>query len=416
MASFGSQPQQMQLDLFSAVLHSYTAEREGRIDNASLYNQVASRTGIDPDEFCKKTLVGKDLQPHSLLARAVRWHQQTLKHAGVLERVEGERGVWQLTRPASKELDQIQPDVAVVGFSTELGIAILGTCDSVFSKIDCPITLCLTSPPYPLAKARSYGNPSEAEYVDWIVRQLEPIVQNLVQGGSIALNITNDAFLPGMPARSLYRERLLLALHDRLGLYKVDELVWANPSKPPGPVRWASIERCQLNVGWEPVYWLTNDPRALRSDNRRVLQAHSERHLKLIAQGGEQRHGEYSDGAYRLHPGRFGNPTAGKIPRNVLTFGHACADQRQYKRAARAAGLPAHGAPMPLALASFLIEFMSEPGDLIVDPFGGSFTTAKAAELLGRRWLSTEIMVQYILGAAHRFRGFSSFQQHLLAA
>ena len=146
------------------------------------------------------------------------------------------------------------------------------------------------------------------------------------------------------------------------------------------------------------------------------LQAHSERHLKLITQGGEQRHGEFSDGAYRVHPGRFGNPTEGKIPRNVLTFGHSCADQRQYKRDARAAGLPAHGAPMPLSLASFLVEYLSQPGDLIVDPFSGSFTTAKAAELLGRRWLCTEIMVQYVLGAANRFRAFNGFHQHLLAA
>lgn len=415
MVATASRPQQVQLDLFSAVLHSYSAEREGRIDNATLYDQVASRAGIDRDEFARKSPVGRDQQPHSLLARAVRWHQQTLKHAGVLERVEGKRGVWQLTRPASKELDEIQPGVSVVGFSTDLGIAILGTCETVFSRIDCPITLVITSPPYPLAKARSYGNVSEAQYVDWIVRQLEPIVRNLVPGGSIALNISNDIFLAG-GARSLYRERLLLALHDRLGLYKVDELIWHNPSKPPGPVRWASIERTQLNVAWEPIYWLTNDPRALRTDNRRVLQAHSERHLKLISQGGEQRHGEFSDGAYRVHPGRFGNPTEGKIPRNVLTFGHSCADQRQYKRDARAAGLPAHGAPMPLSLASFLVEFMSRPGDLVVDPFGGSYTTAKAAELLGRRWLSTEIMVQYILGAANRFRGFGGFHQHLMAA
>ena len=301
MVATASRPQQVQLDLFSAVLHSYSAEREGRIDNATLYDQVASRAGIDRDEFARKSPVGRDQQPHSLLARAVRWHQQTLKHAGVLERVEGERGVWQLTRPASKELDEIQPGVSVVGFSTDLGIAILGTCETVFSRIDCPITLVITSPPYPLAKARSYGNVSEAQYVDWIVRHLEPIVRNLVPGGSIALNISNDIFLAG-GARSLYRERLLLALHDRLGLYKVDELIWHNPSKPPGPVRWASIERTQLNVAWEPIYWLTNDPRALRTDNRRVLQAHSERHLKLISQGGEQRHGEFSDGAYRVHP------------------------------------------------------------------------------------------------------------------
>ncbi|MBS4020008.1 MAG: site-specific DNA-methyltransferase [Dechloromonas sp.] len=405
----------VQLDLFSAVLHAYTAEHAGRIDNGTLYEQVAARTGIDVSAFAEKTPVGRAQQPHSLLARAVRWHQQTLKHAGVLERVEGNRGVWQLTRPASRDLDAISPGVSVVGFSTELGVAILGTSESVFSHIDAPITLMIGSPPYPLKRPRSYGNPRPEAYVGWIVEQLTPIVRNLVPGGSIALNISNDIFLAD-GARSLYRERLLIALHDHLGLQLVDQLVWHNPSKPPGPVRWASIERTHLNVAWEPIYWLTNDPKHLRSDNRRVLQAHSDRHLKLIQQGGEQRSASFSDGAYTIHPGRFGNPTPGKIPRNVLTFGHACRDQRAYKEAARAAGLPVHGAPMPLSLASFLVEFLSAPGDLVVDPWGGSFTSAKAAELLGRRWLSTEIMLQYVLGGAIRFRDCLGFQQHLLAA
>jgi site-specific DNA-methyltransferase (cytosine-N4-specific) len=406
----------VQLDLLSEVLHAYSAERNGRVSNAELYEQVASRAGIDPSEFAKKTPVGDAQQPHSLLARKVRWHQQTLKHAGILERIDGERGVWQLTQPAGKDLNRIGPNVAVVGFSTDLGVAILGACDTVFSAIDSAITLCLTSPPYPLAKARNYGNPSEAAYVDWVCQQLEPIVKNLVRGGSIALNISNDVFLPGMPARSLYRERLILALHDRLGLYKMEEFPWHNPSKPPGPVRYASIDRTHLNVAWEPIYWLTNNPRAVRSDNRRVLREHTERHLRLMQNGGEQRDQVFSDGAYRVHPGRFGNQTDGKIPRNVLTFGHSCSDQRAYKRAARAAGLPAHGAPMPLALASFLIEFLSEPGDLIVDPFGGSFTTAKAAERLGRRWLSSECMLEYVLGGATRFYDAPGFRQNLLLA
>ena len=63
MVATASRPQQVQLDLFSAVLHSYTAEREGRIDNATLYDQVASRAGIDPDEFARKSPVGRDQQP-----------------------------------------------------------------------------------------------------------------------------------------------------------------------------------------------------------------------------------------------------------------------------------------------------------------------------------------------------------------
>ena len=124
-------------------------------------------------------------------------------------------------------------------------------------------------------------------YIDWIRKMLAPVVRNLVPGGSICLNISNDLFEPGLPSRSLYRERLVIALCDRFGLRKMDELIWHNASKPPGPVRWASIERSQLNVGYEPVYWFTNDPTRVRSNNRRVLQAHSDKHLKLINAGGE---------------------------------------------------------------------------------------------------------------------------------
>ena len=252
-----------QLDLFSAVLHAYSAENAGRLSNAILYEQVATHVGVAPGSFREKEPVGKSGQLHSLAARQIRWHQQTLKHAGILERLDGERGIWQLTEPAGKDLNKISAGVAVVGFSTDLGVAILGTCESVFSKIDAPISLIITSPPFPLSKPRAYGGPSEPQYVDWICKTLEPVIKTMVQGGSLCLNISNDVFEPGLPSRSMYIERLLLALHDRLGLHLMDRLIWENPSKPPGPIAWASKERVQLNVGYEPIYWLTNDPRQL---------------------------------------------------------------------------------------------------------------------------------------------------------
>lgn len=321
--------------------------------------------------------------------------------------------MWRLTRPASQDLNAINPEVAVVGFSTELGVAILGSCDNVFSKIDAPIVLCLTSPPYPLAKPRSYGNVSEEQFVDWFCRTIEPVVKNLVHGGSIAINVSNDVFLPGLPARSLYRERLVIALCERFGLYKIDEIPWINESKPPGPVAWASKERFLLNVAWEPVYWFSNSPLHLHSDNRRILKEHTDRHLELIRNGGERRTHMASDGAYVVRPGSYSNVTEGAIQRNVLHFGHACGDQRAYKRDARALGLPAHGAPMPLSLAKLLVKYLTRPGDLVCDPFAGSHTTAKAAELLGRRWLSTELMLEYIMGAATRFRSAAGFEVKL---
>jgi site-specific DNA-methyltransferase (cytosine-N4-specific) len=78
-------------------------------------------------------------------------------------------------------------------------------------------------------------------------------------------------------------------------------------------------------------------------------------------------------------------------------------------------GFPAHGAPMPLALAEFLIKLATVPGETVADPFGGSFTTAKAAERLGRKWLSTECMAQYVIGGATRFEDYPGFNQFLVA-
>ena len=404
-----------QLDLFSTVLHSYSAKNSGVMSNQSLYEEVASMQGLSDEELNSKIPIGKDGALHNPFKRKIRWQQQTLRAAGILEHVDGQQGIWQLTAPASKDLNKISGTVSVIGFSTDLGIAILGCCETVFASIDAPISLVVTSPPFPLAVPRNYGNVPEAQYVDWICKTLAPVIKNLAPGGSICINLSNDIFLSGSPARSIYRERLVIALIDRFGLWKMDELIWENKSKPPGPIRYASIDRTQLNVVYEPIYWFTNDPSCVNSNNRRVLQAHSERHLKLIKQGGERRQALSADGAYGVKHGSYGNQTEGRIPRNILSFGHRCPAQTAYKLAAKAMGLPVHGAPMPLKLASFLIEFMSEPGQLVVDPFAGSFTTLDAAQRLGRRWIGTECMVEYVMGAASRFVAADGFNNRLAA-
>ncbi|HEX7121445.1 MAG TPA: DNA methyltransferase, partial [Gemmatimonadaceae bacterium] len=375
----------------------------------ALYELVADRAGVDRSALEARVPIGTSGQRHSVVKRAVRWHQQTLKRMGVLEHVDGERGVWQLAQRTRKGLHTPLIGVKLLAFSTNLGAAVWGDCVDVFKSFDEPIHLVVTSPPYCLAKPRAYGNPSQVEYVDFIVRAMEPVVRNLVPGGSICLNVSNDIFAPGSPARSMYCERLLLALHERLGLQLMDRLVWDNPSKAPGPVKWASLERVHLNVSWEPIYWLTNDPARVRADNRRVLEPHTEKHLRLIAAGGEQRTVSYADGAYRLHPGRFGMATDGRIPRNVLTRGHRCADTLRYRADAAALGLPVHGAVMPISIPDFLIRFLTQPDDMVVDPFGGTVKTGKAAERLGRRWCVTDTVLEYLRGGAERFREAAGF-------
>lgn len=184
------------------------------------------------------------------------------------------------------------------------------------------------------------------------------------------MNLSNDIFDPGMPSRSTYVERVVIALED-MGLHLMDRLVWSNPSKPPGPIAWASKTRQQLNSGWEPVIWFTNDPKACFSDNRRVLEPHTDRQLRLIEQGGTKRDADYDDGAYRRRAGAFGGHTAGRIPRNVLPIGHASAEVTRTRRENTEQGLPVHSAMFPLRLAKFLIEFLTRKGDLVADCFAG---------------------------------------------
>lgn len=390
-----------QLDLFGSVIAAYM-DGEPKT-NDELYASLEGLGLMSSAELEDKVPVGSRGALYSLAKRRIRWYQQTLREQGVLERVPGIRGSWRIAARDKNDLTRATPKVVMLGFSTEMGVALWGSCNDVFGALTDSIAVCITSPPYPLANPRAYGNPKPAEWVDWLCRCLEPIVQRLLPGGSIAINLSNDVFETGLPSRSLYVERFTIAMADRFGLGLMDRVVWANASKPPGPYQWASKRRMQLNVGYEPVLVFCNDPLKSIADNRRVLQPHSAEHQRLIDAGGEQRARANSDGAYRVLKGAYGNQTAGRIPRNVLHIGHACADQQRMRRSAREAGLPVHGASMPLALALFLVQYLSRPGDLVVDPFGGTMTTAKACEQLGRLWMSSELMAEYLMAGRLRF-------------
>ncbi len=99
---------------------------------------------------------------------------------------------------------------------------------------------------------------------------------------------------------------------------------------------------------------------------------------------------------------------------HVRRMGHQCKNPWNSKEYAKEHGIPVHGAAFPCRLAEFFIKFMTEPQDLVVDPFGGSFTTAVEAERLGRRWISTEQMVEYVVGAASRFYKSDGFFQNVM--
>jgi site-specific DNA-methyltransferase (adenine-specific) len=79
--------------------------------------------------------------------------------------------------------------------------------------------------------------------------------------------------------------------------------------------------------------------------------------------------------------------------------------QRPFWHDIRGASLSnGHPAPFPPALAERLIRMFSFAGDLVLDPFCGSGSTALAAIRAGRRSQSCDVESDYVRSAVERLK------------
>lgn len=67
------------------------------------------------------------------------------------------------------------------------------------------------------------------------------------------------------------------------------------------------------------------------------------------------------------------------------------------------AGMKPHPARFPSDLPEFFIKFLTDPSDIVLDPFCGSNVTGKVAENLRRKWISFELKQDYLEGSKFRF-------------
>ena len=74
------------------------------------------------------------------------------------------------------------------------------------------------------------------------------------------------------------------------------------------------------------------------------------------------------------------------------------------ERIKRADGRAAHPTQKPEALLERIISASSKPGDLVLDPFSGTGTTALVAEQLGRKWIGIENDRHYISLSVERLK------------
>ncbi len=309
-----------------------------------------------------------------------------------------------------------------IAYKTHAGAYLTG--DSVkllssreFQKLKGKINLIITSPPYPLNQKKSYGNFTGDEYLKWFV-SLAPIFSELLtDDGSIVLEIGNS-WEPGRPVQSLLHMKALLgfAEHSKANLRLIQQFVCYNPTRLPSPAQWVTVNRIRTVDSFTHVWWFAkNDfPKA---DNSQALRPYSKSMLKLLIKG------EYNAGIrpseHIIGEKSFLNDNGGSIAHNLFeleqmdpkrevrlpnAFSMAnSASTDFFLKECKAKKIKPHPARMPVGLASFFINFLTDKNDLILDPFAGSNTTGFAATLAKRKWLSIEIQDTYVEQSLLRF-------------
>jgi DNA modification methylase len=284
-------------------------------------------------------------------------------------------------------------------YETAFGQAFCGdSLDVMGGQANASVDLVMTSPPYALHFKKEYGNADQADYVDWFLPFAREIKRILKPDGSFCLNV-GGAWTPGAPVRSLYHYRLLLALCDVVGFQLCQEFFWFNPAKLPAPAEWVNVRRVRVKDSVEYVFWLspTAHPRA---DNSRVLQAYSKDMERLIRRGVKATRRPSG----HLVKASFAADKGGSIPPNLIECGNNESNS-SYIRESKRLGRKVHPARYPAELPRFFIQFLTQPGDLVLDPFAGSNTTGAVAEQLGRRWIAVEKSTEYVRDSQLRFQG-----------
>lgn len=282
-------------------------------------------------------------------------------------------------------------------YATSYGAAFLGDSLDFLKQIASDsIDLIVTSPPFALERKKEYGNVHAEEYVPWFLKFAAQFKRVLKDTGSLVIDI-GGTWIKGQPTRSLYHFELVIALCKTLGFHLAQEFYWYNPSKLPSPAEWVTVQRVRVKDAVDPIWWLSKTPNP-KASNRKVLKPYSESMRQLLENGYRaQRRPSGHDISEN-----FLKDNQGAIPPNLLELANTDSNST-YLRECRRRNIKPHPARFPHGLPEFFIQFLTDPGDLVVDPFAGSNITGEVAEKLGRRWLAFEIVEEYLETSKFRF-------------
>ena len=230
------------------------------------------------------------------------------------------------------------------------------------------------------------GEATATEFVTSLLDATAEMMRVLKPTGSIFVNL-GDRYaaksLMGLPWRYAH------ACTDRLGLTLRAEIIWAKPNAVPESV----VDRVRRSH--ETWFHFTKQTRYFSTIDV-LREAHTtkpqRRFSKNIAQAkGLDRPSGWA-GRLRDEPGLDGHPL-GKLPGSVWSI--PTSPLRIPAAVKAALDLPEHFAAFPQEWPRRIILGWSPEGGIVLDPFGGTGTTAMVAQRLGRVGISGDLSGDY---------------------
>lgn len=270
-----------------------------------------------------------------------------------------------------------------------------GDCGQILSDPllfpDKCVDLIITSPPYADKRKNTYGGIHPDNYVEWfmpITTQLHRVLKNK---GSFILNIKEH---PKNGERGTYVLELILEMKKH-GWRWVEEYCWYKKNSFPG--KWTN----RFRDSWERCLHFTKSSEfSMYQDQVKVpIGDWAQKRFKSMTENDFVRHISKNNSHLARNVSNWLDRKK-VFPHNVLVFEE---EHRLYLsnviESAVDSSSKNHSAIFPMELPSWFIRLFSKKGNVILDPFLGSGTTAVAAVLHGRKYVGIEIKQEYFTEA-----------------
>lgn len=275
-----------------------------------------------------------------------------------------------------------------------MGKFINGECLEEMKKIpDESIDFIFTSPPY-ADQIKNYGKAGEkmkippSQFDEWLIPRTREMYRILKNTGSFVLNISDK--LDGK-YQSIFVFKLVVRLVEEVGFHLVRDYVWYNPATPPNVFSRGNMGRTKKSH--EYCFWFSkSDKWTFNMDA--IRKPYSDQMLRLFKEtpgGGRSEHTRPSRHSFDLS--HTWKDKGGADPGSVLTISNTSSNDT-FHRLCKQFGV-GHPARFPEKLAEFFIKAGTNEGDIVLDPFGGSGTTAIVSQKMGRNFIYIEINPDY---------------------